>query len=255
MFSIYTSLYNLDNEFIDWKSALDNFSAFADEIVISTLPQDYNFLYDFVHSKPIKNNFTIEVCDDISLDDLAFDGKLKNAALKKCTQPFCILLDGDEEIPLYNKLLWEQYANFIENSNADGIMIPSINLCKDKYHYKDIGWKFYLHKNNIGIERGIVNYAKLDNGKINIQLSDTTEPIINGELGKFIKLSNNINDIKNGVIPFVFHHWGDNFEKRLKQNQFWLPVWENRAGKEVKNIILLKESLEKIEIFPHGLKI
>lgn len=253
MFSIYSSLYNINNLWIDWQESINRFCSFADEVVISTSnnPDDYKPLEAYISNYPSKLKI---IRTDISFDDPLFDGKFKNAALKACTKPFCILLDGDESIPLSTKKRWINYANLIkDNSSVDGLLIPSINLCKDEYHYKDINFKFYLHKNNIGIERGVVNYAKLDDGKINIKLSDTTEPCIKGNLANFVKLSNNIYDIKNQGLPYVFHYWAVDFNKRIKANKFWSPVWDNRAGHEIKDIILNREDLEKIEVFEHNL--
>jgi len=132
------------------------------------------------------------------------------------------------------------------------MMIASINLCKDKYHYKDIGFKFYLHRG--GLKRGVWNQAKNTDGSIDIKKSDSTEILLeNGELPKVYPLSNDINMLKEYKIPYVFHHWGDNPNKRIEQNKFWKPVWENRAKREVNDIILDKSQIAKIEVFEHNL--
>lgn len=256
MFSIYTSLYNLSGGFIDYKAALDNFCSFADEVVVGTTMDSKDDTIELLQEYQNINYKVKLAITDFKLNTAEFDGQIKNAALKLCTKKFCILLDGDEEIPLYTKDYWMKYANFIKDrEDIDGVLIPSINLCGDKYHYKDIGYKFYLHKNEIGIERGIVNYAKLSNGKINTKLSDTTEPIINGELAKFIGLSNILEDIKDNKLPFVFHHWGDNAENRIKQNKFWSPIWASRSGKKADDIIVDKNELNLIQKYPHNLLI
>jgi hypothetical protein len=59
------------------------------------------------------------------------------------------------------------------------LMLPSINLCGSELTYKDIGSKWYIHHNNIGLQRGIVNFAKKENGKIDITKSDTWHYIKN----------------------------------------------------------------------------
>lgn len=256
MFSIYTSLYNLSDGFIDWEDALTNFCSFADEVVIATFKNDQKSI-DLIREYAMESLPYIKVVPvDIDINDIAFDGKLKNAALKACTQPFCILLDADEFIPLSTKDRWIKYTEFLSKfPDLDGFFIPSVNLCRDVFHYKDIGYKIYLHKNSPNLFRGIVNYARTDNHTIDINKSDTTELIdSNGNLAKLSMLSNSLDYLKNNGVPYVFHKWAIDFNKRIAQNNFWEPVWSNRAGKQV-NHSITREKLEKIEVFCHNLEI
>lgn len=255
MFSIYTSAYKLNNNLFDWQNAIKRFSSFAEEVVVATNSNyDYALLashFNYDHKVRIVNA-------DISFDDYAFDGKLKNAALEKCTQPFCILLDLDEIIPLSTKSRWvnattrlspEFYVNKI-----DGLLVASVNLCGSELCYKDIGFKFYLHKNNVGIRRGVVDFAKLPNGKIDINRSDTTEPIYeNGSLARFAPLSNSLEKIKSDNLPYVLHYWGVDKNRRIEQNNFWNPHWKNRAGREVENEYKKLEDFSNIPTYEHGL--
>ncbi len=265
MFSIYTSLYNLNNGFIDWKAALDNFCAFAEQVVIATLPGEKNILLDYIGYPNFiyPENIKVIVADNLSLNDLDFDGKLKNIALKQCSQPFCILLDGDERINLKDRPKFEKIASYLEDNRIDACFIPVIDLFNSEKEYKSVGQKWYLHRNKLDINRGVVNFAKKDDGKIDINRSDTCELIYNnGNLVNAYYLINpasshdeKIDHIKRFDDPVIYHlGWLDK-EKRLKSNEFWHPVWENRAGKEVKNIIHKKEELDKIEYWKHGLKL
>jgi len=262
MFSIYTSLYNLDNGFIDWKEALNNFCAFADEVVIATLPKDEQILIDYTHPGWTSNHFKLVVCKDISLDDLAFDGKLKNAALKACTHPFCILLDGDERIDVKDRKKWEIWAERLNKmDDIDALFIPVVDLFHSEREYKSLGKKWYMHKNLPNLHRGVVNFARKSNGKIDHTQSDTCELIYNN--GNLVRSSSTlyphnyvtIDLLKYADSIYVWHMGWLDKEKRLKSNSFWQPVWNNRAGEEVKNIIHSKEKLDKIEYFPHGLKL
>lgn len=259
MFSIYTSLYNLSNGFIDWKDALDNFTSFAEEVVIAT------FLGDVGSSQLLedyrKDNPKCKIVYSKLLgDELDFDGQLKNLALKFCTQPFCILLDGDERIDIKDKPQWENISRSLKTSNVDAVLLPVIDLFHSDKEYKSLSQKWYLHKNLPNLNRGIVNFAKKDNDKIDHTKSDTCELIYdNGELCKSISIFYpdypKLSIIKFQNYPKIWHlGWLDK-EKRLKSNTFWQPVWNNRAGEEVKNIIHSKEKLDKIEYFPHGLKL
>lgn len=257
MFSIYTSLYNLEAGFIDWREALANFEGFADEVVVGTTSSlkdnTINLLSEYIKTHP-KVKLTIT---NFSLESAEFDGQIKNAAMQQCTRPYCILLDADEFIPISTKERWVGCTTLLcmpQFSGYHGFLIASVNLCGDMSHYKDIGYKFYIHRNDKNLNRGVVNYARLDNGKIDINKSDTTEIIDkDGKLARMCPLSREIGDLKYGNFPFVFHKWAVDLDKRIKQNKFWKPVWENRAGKEVNNIVLNKENLEKIEVFEHNL--
>lgn len=257
MFSIYTSLYNLSNGFIDWKGALDNFIAFADELSIATRSQeDAKLMQDYIDAININKIETHITVWDIPLDTIDFDGKLKNLALQRCAEPFCILLDGDERIDIKDKNGWINYANKLsENNHLDAYLIPVIDLFNTDREYKSIGCKWYLHKNGIRLQRGIVDFARRED-KINIEQSDTCELIDeHGSLCEAYQICHNqIGEIKKVGVKVWHLGWLDK-EKRLKANAFWQPVWNNRAGGEVKNIIHSKEKLEKIEYFPHGLKL
>jgi hypothetical protein len=260
MWSIYTSLYNLNGGFIDWKDAIENFASFSDELVISTLPKDKDIIEQYLINEysQHKQNALIKIVPiDISLDDLAFDGKLKNAALKACTQPFCILLDGDERIDVKDKEKWVIWAESLSKEvQHDSYLVPVIDIFNSNREYKSIGQKWYLHKNLPHLNRGIVNFAKKGD-KIDHTKSDTCELIYDdGNLCRSISLCGfpSIESIKKIGIKIWHLGWLDK-EKRLKSNEFWQPVWNNRAGEEVKNIIHSKDKLDKIEYFPHGLKL
>lgn len=252
MFSIYTTLYRLDNGFIDWREALKNFSNFADEVCVSTLNGvDADILENYAKDNP---KIKIVNCS-YNLKSIDFDGKLKNAALSLCTQPYCILLDGDERISPNSKNVWRYWAKELEKTKYDAFLIPVIDLFNSEKEYKSIGLKWYLHRNDERLRRGIVNFAKRGD-KIDINASDTCELIHDdGDLCHSISIASpTIRGIKEIGINIWHLGWLDK-EKRLKSNDFWQPVWDNRAGKEVTNIIHTKEKLDKIEYFEHGLKL
>lgn len=251
-FSIYCSAFNITNGLFDWKNSLDKFSNWAEEVVVGTTAMSdddsINILREYAKTK----SNVIIAATDFSLNNPEFDGKIKNAALQQTTKEAKILLDLDEFIPLSQKPIWIEYFYGLDRFKLDGWLIPSINLCGDINHYKDIGQKFYLHKS--GLNRGVWKEAKNSDNSIDISMSDTTELITNsGDLAKCAMLEKDINILKAGFHPYVFHKWAVDIDNRIKQNQFWLPVWENRAKREVMDIILHKEEIDKIEVFEHKL--
>lgn len=259
MFSLYTSCFNVENGLFDWKKSLDIFSDFAEEVVIGTtslsIDNSCHLLKEYAKTK---TNVKV-VVTDFSLDDLAFDGKIKNAALKECTKPFCILLDLDEMPRQADKNNWINLARYLDNSDYDAFFIPVIDLFNTEREYKSLGQKWYLHKNSPDLCRGVVDFAWTDNtrNKIDIRKSDTCELI-----HKDGSLCNAASIVGRLTIPAindlgakVFHlGWLDK-QKRLQANAFWSDVWSNRAGYKVNDIIQTTEELNEIEYWPHKLKL
>ena len=113
-----------------------------------------------------------------------------------------------------------------------------------------------MHKQ--GLHRGVWENAKLSNGKIDVKRSDTCELLNrNNQLCLTAPLCQNLSmsKIKEHNLPFIVHLGWLNWEDRKNQNNTWQPVWSNRAGYEVKDIIHEKYLFDKIEVFKHNLKI
>lgn len=258
-YSIYTSCFNIEkNSFNYWKFTIPKWMDFLSknndggEICIGINKSEDNTLdlisknFDSKYIKIIETNF--------SYDDYAFDGKIKNAALQACKNDLCIGLDLDEAVSM-NKESWDYFGLNLLQSNLDALFIPVIDLCKSKKMAKSIGQKWYLHKR--GLNRGVWNQAILQNGKININKSDTCE-LLNGQnlaITANICSNNSVLEIKNKNICYIIHYGYLSWESRLQQNLTWKPIWENRAGYEVNNIILEKEIFNNIDVFEHNLDI
>lgn len=262
MFSIYCSAFNVNEMSFDYSTALGVFNAFAEEVVIAVNTSRDGTLETLHKHKRINNLHKLKIVEtSFDYNDLAFDGKIKNVALQECTKDFCIGLDLDEFIPWSALDNWKETAKFIgESEDFNSVLIPSIDLYYSYKHAKNVGFKWYLHKRE-GMQRGVVNFAKLDNGKIDIEKSDTCELLDkNGNLTRSLlacpinySTEEKLNFIKKEGAPYVFHTGWLNKEQRLKQNKFWKPVWENRAGREVNNIIEKVEDFGEIKYFEHGL--
>lgn len=257
-YSIYASCFNINkNNFHYWQTTIPKWIDFIDdgsngEIIIAVNRDEDETV------KTLKSNFynKINIIEtNFEYEDYAFDGKIKNAALENCKNEICISLDLDE-YPSPNKESWNNIANQFFNSSYEAVFIPVIDLCKDINHYKSIGVKWYMHKQ--GLHRGVWENAKLSNGKIDVKRSDTCELLNhNNQLCLATPLCQNISmsKIKEHNLPFIVHLGWLNWEDRKNQNNTWQPVWSNRAGYEVKDIIHEKSLFDKIEVFKHNLKI
>ena len=247
--SIYTSAFNIKECSFDIVGAIENYSKIADEICIATLFDSKNDLLILNNL----NNPKVKIATDenITKDTFAKDGKLKNLALQNCSNNICIQLDCDERI--YNQEIWKL---FIENNSPQilsgfPVMIPVIDLYKSKEYYCSINRKWYLHKKE-GMYRGIVNFARLPNGKFDKEKSDGCE-LIDKDGNLFNSISFNFNNseilklMRDDQIPYVVHYGHLDLERRKRINEiFWNKEWESYSDK--KNA----EEVEK-EYFKHGI--
>jgi len=263
MISVYTTAFNIEKNEFDINSALENFLELADEVCIATLPDNQdntqNILQKIVNSNPKVKVF---MSYDINSGTFAKDGKLKNLALQNCTGDICVQLDSDERIS--NSNIWKNFIGKNKQIISDGhaIMVPVINLYKDKNYYRDISVKWYIHKKE-NMRRGIVEFAKLSNGKFDKEKSDGCELIdSNGRLPKSINIlyHPNFQDktplevLKTYEIPFVIHYGYVDLKRRACINKnFWEKEWSEYSDIETK--LNTSESDFKDEYFIHGLKI
>jgi glycosyltransferase involved in cell wall biosynthesis len=259
-YSIYTSCFNIEkNNFNYWQVTLPKWIEFIEkgqkgEIIIAINKSEDNTLE--IIKKHFNNLDYIKIIEtNYDYNDYAFDGKIKNEALQNTTSRICLGLDLDE-YPSPNKNSWNIISDQFINSIYDSIFIPVIDLCKNKNLYKSIGCKWYIHKS--GLYRGVWNGAKLDNGKIDIKKSDTCE-LLNKD-GNLCSTAHiieklSVENIKKNNIPFIIHLGWLEWEIRQQQNKTWQPIWSNRAGYEVSDILHEKQSFDSIPVFPHNLNI
>lgn len=227
MFSIYTSAFNLIENNFNYIETIENFCSFAEEVIIAV-----NTSKDetYKNIKNLKFNNLKIIQTDFSYEDPMLDGKIKNAALQQTSEEFKIGLDMDEYIPLWQKNIWKELAYKFRFEIYESIMIPSLNLFRDKNHYFSISRKWYLHKGNLS--RGAVNFAIKKDGTIDTNRSDTCELInSDGELTKSKVISNNIEDLRTENYPFVVHTGYVNLQNRLLRNKnFWQKHWLIESG-------------------------
>ena len=258
MLSVYTTLFNVIKNSFPWEDNVENFTKFADEVVIAvnkseddTLSIVNFFAKDHPNVKVVETNY--------KYDNIAFDGLVKDAALQATTQPVCIQMDADETFVHSQKPKWEYYAKELLNSSFDCYMVPSIDLYGsiDKIRANQrIGLKFRMHKR--GLKRGIWK-AAWRGEKIDTGMSDTTElinqnndlcnatsivpeqslfPIFNSELNKYI---------------YTVHLGFLSFDHRISINKsLWAAHWELRSGHK-ENVATDLFSLENVPTIKHNL--
>ncbi len=275
MIEIYSSGYNLQSMGFSWKETLSLWLQFlrnqgAITIAVNTskdeTPKLLRAFFDQYKAENPWCQTKIQVIDaTIPYEDPEFDGKLKALALAACTQPYCVLLDMDEIIPVWQTKLWAGLVGELEKRrNLDGLLVPVVDIIGDDEHVKHpIGQKWYIHRNSPNITRGVVKWARREDGSFDTSKSDSCEAvakdtgeliraqaILMGDLPDFLKMAN----LENGEIPYVVHLGYRNLEQRLKQTEFWAPHWEARNGRKDEKPKTTLEDLQKIRRFGHNLR-
>lgn len=273
MITIYTQLFNAEKMRFKWREAIRNWFEFLDgigEICIAintsedNTPELVRAWCEQLSSETPHSQTKFKVIDiQIPYTDPAFDGLGKAAALSHATQPFAILLDIDEFVIPSQRKLWMKLAGELQKRrDFDSFLIPVVDLIQDEQHFKSIGSKFYLHRTSPNITRGVFKGGYREDGSININSSDSTELIyadtqelvraqflIMPQMPDFIK----IGTLESGETPYVLHYGWIDAEQRVRQSDFWRPVWENRDQKPGSQPKTTLADLEKIKRFRHNL--
>ena len=274
MFSIHTSIFGVIKAKFDWKGAFENWLAFLSgrgQLVIAINKSDdgtseavRRWVKEW-KQKHVTSMVVIDVLDiDIPYTEPDFDGRGKAAALAVCKERFCILLDIDERLVPSQRRNWATLAEELGKSRWDGFLIPSIDVFRDEQHYRCDGslrCKWYIHKNLSHLTRGVVKWARREDGSIDKTKSDTCElcvketydlaktiAIIPLELPHYLTMG----QLENGETPFVYHIGSLDLEQRIRQSAFWRPVWDLRDQHSKEPELTLAE-LDKIKAFKHRL--
>lgn len=263
MISIYTTAFNIEKNNFNIDSAINNFLKLGNELCIATIPDNEDDTISILKNIS-NNNKNIKICIDKNINSNSFakDGKLKNLSLQNCSNNICVQLDLDERIS--NETIWRNFINTNQEMILKGyaFMVPVLNLYKDKYHYKNIGTKWYIHKKD-GMYRGIVNFAKLSNEKFDKDKSDGCELIdLEGNLIPSINILDHpsikniptIEILKHAQLPYVIHYGYVDLSRRCHINKnFWEKEWSEYSGKKVK--LNTEEHEFTDDFFKHGIEI
>ncbi len=251
--SVYSSLFNVKNSSYDILEIIENWKKYSDEIVIATFAQEIQDTQEYLFNKLgnlDKMNVNLVSDEGIKKDDPLFDGKLKNKSLRECHNEWVIQMDMDERIG-GDKEMWIENFIILEQINSPHtFFIPVIDLYKDYLHYKSINGKWYQHLKK-GIFRGVVNFARLPNGKIDTNKSDSTEAVLeSGDLAPYLRDLRFV-DQADITFPHIIHLGYLDLNKRVENNKFWQPIWSARKGENV-DVPTDLDSLNQLPYYKHN---
>jgi hypothetical protein len=257
--SIYSTAFNvIDNDF-DYEDAIRNFAFYADEVCLAinkSKDDSSNVIKKFVKD----NNFNVKIIDtEFEYTDPFCYGKIVNSALQACTGDICILQDLDERFGGDKTYLIKLCEQLLSIDQAKAFFVPVINLYGDFDHYKDIAFKWYIHKS--GLYRGAVNFGIKDNGRPDYNKTSTDE-LIDGD-SNLVPTINIVNALQiqdpyeyiQKDYPFVYHLGYTDLNNRVKRNHFWKGFWEKATGGDQNTHSLNVNDLIGKEYPKHNLKL
>lgn len=269
MFSIYSSVYNLEFFKIDPEFILKNWSEFLQfngEIVISVNDPDGTDEFTVKKIESIAENLKCPVKivhAKIPFTLNTFDGDLKNLALQNCNErfPLKIQMDFDEIFQESARGQWNDVGEKLLNSVYEAVFIPSVDLYGSKEKIRknhNIGQKWRIHKN--GLKRGVWNEAKLPGGLFDTSKSDSCElldsfgflvPAINITPKEFLT-PEYCHNLRNYIYTLHLGYLDLNRRSDLNKN-WWSEKWSDRSGHK-ENVVTSVAKLKKEEIVEHHLE-
>ena len=268
MFSIYSIAFNVVKNNFAYEEAIENFCAFAEEVVVAVNKSDDNTWDEFKRLDEKHANLKI-IPAAVSLDDPRLDGKLFNLALQATTQEFKILGGLDHRFCLYQKTQWEEAAYKLRFAPVDSFMIPVLDLWGDNQSVRwdsasNVQSMWFLHK--AGLCRGVVDKARLEDGSYDPSKCDSSSLIhedgtIATSYRYLVSYPSNMDEyfkILKKQNLFVYHIGYANFDNRIKVNKdVWQKQWEEIRPKEKKEnlVAVTTEELQKHKTYKHNLKL
>lgn len=262
--SVYSYLFRSRAANLDLDAAIANFTAFGDEVVIATLAAQEDDTLDRLlkHEDALDGRLKIVVLDmDIDQNN-RFDGDLKTAAMRGCTNEVRIIADCDERFLAIQRPRWDELAQrLLDDGRLDGWLLPVVDLYGDAAYIREdqpLGLKFRMHKATV-VRRGVPAFAELGRGLFDTSRSDSTEPCIaNGQLASFICPYNQalLHPSNCRLLAdkcYVVHEGFLRLDQRAELGRtFWKHHWENRSGRPEKVATRVEELLGVARV-KHGL--
>lgn len=263
--SCYAYLFWATKNSFDLDGMVANFTSFADEVVIATIPIPGDDTYErlLAHQARLGEDRLKVILSNVPIDgNNRFDGDLKTVAMNGCTHPVRIIADADERFLPSQRLRWEDLARqLLANPRLDGWMIPVVDLYGNEQHIRsreNIGAKFRMHKSSV-VRRGVPSFAEKGGGLIDTSRSDTTEPLrADGSLASFISpysphmMHPSTCRLLAGEC-YVLHYGFLSLERRAELGRtFWKQHWEARSGR-AESVATSVAELAGEPVMKHGL--
>lgn len=261
--SAYGFIFAATTNDFDIESAVANYCAFFDEVVLATIPLDQHEDDTPARLAALTEqyaNLKVVYTDIKFKENNRFDGQLKTAAMLRCTHPIRVILDCDERFPLSQRDAWYQLAARLNIDRCDGYLIPVIDLYGSDETVRanaHVGQKFRMHKTTV-TERGVPR--RFDYGlRFDTSRSDSTEALLrSGEMARFESIVNPMylqpvfmSNLKGSV--YVVHYGFRDLQRRADLGKrFWKSAWEARSGRP-ENVATDISHLDKEPLMRHNL--
>jgi len=255
--SFYSTAWNLLKYHFDFKGALDNWSLYADEIVVGLGPSEDDTVVALETYGRLRGYNLKLVPTTFSPDDPFMYGKILNAALQACTGDILIEQDIDERWWGNKETLVYIGERLLAHPQAKAVFVPTVDLYGDKYHAVRASRKWYIHKR--GLFRGAVSFGIKPDGRPDYNKTSTDELLDrDGNLVPTLSLLPDpitLESLKPYVaqgLPLSFHLGYINLHDRAERAVWWKAFWERATGDPNNHITDVNELLKR-ETKEHGL--
>jgi len=250
--SIYSSAWSAKKMGFDLKGALDNWSKYADEIIIAVNKCNETFLEIAELENPKVSIVMTDI--DFEKDPFAY-GKVIDSALQFTSGDLLIQQDLDERFRVDPEMLPKIYKRLKDNFFGS-CFVPTIDLYGDTESYVNIGKKWYIHLP--GFHRGPVKFGIKSDNHPDYNKTSTDELIDkDGNLVPTLNLfDGNINDLQKYVergMPIVYHLGYLNLIDRAERAKWWKDFWVRATNGDSNTHITDVKELLKRETKKHGL--
>lgn len=256
---VYSTFWNALKHSFDYKSALDNWSSFSDEISIAVgISEDdtYGALEAYAKERGYPVTLT-RTAFDFANDPFAY-GKTENAALQACTGDVLVQQNGDEKMLVKRERLEEMGQYLHRDLHTRAFWVPTIDLygtperCLPYVHKK-----WYVHGQNLF--RGPARHGIKPDGRPNYDLTSTDELVsITGDLVPAVTILQDysLSALKPYVDagwPLVLHCGYLSFGERLSRSLWWKSFWERATNGDKNTHPTTIEEMAAKESVEHGL--
>lgn len=256
--SVYSTAWSILKYHFDYKSALDNWSTFSDEISIAvgtSADDTYNAIGSYAFEQGYRVRL-IRTAYDFDNDPYAY-GKTINAALQNCTGDIMVQQDLDERMLVTREKLNQLHHTLLCRWDINAFFVPTIDLYGSKEKYLNIGRKWYVHGPNLF--RGPARTGIKADGRPDYNKTSTDELLdVTGNLAPTASLLDDLS-IESlriyvaGGGPLVYHLGYLDFKERLDRSLWWKNFWEKATNGDKNTHPTSVEEMAAKESKEHGL--
>lgn len=258
--SVYSTGWDIVSKAFDYKSALDNWFTFADEVCVAVPSIDTDESGGAILAHANERGYNVRVVrPSFSFTDDPFAyGKTENAALQACTGDLLIQQNLDERMRVTRGRLEELHAILQQRYDISAFWVPTIDLYGSAEQYlPSVKAKWYIHRP--GLFRGACREGIKPDGRPDYNKTSSDELL--DMMGNLVATAALIPDPRVEALqpyvaagwPLVYHLGYLSLKDRLDRSIWWKSFWETATGGDKNTHPTSIEELAAKATQPHNL--